>query len=168
MMEKGQTIQSKNDSQYQGTQFNFLIMPNTISQINTTLFSINTIVNQFVTQSALLHYRYMMAGHRKCQMSITVFEPMSKSRADDLNTTRNKIAYSLGSGAAGIAGPAGLVVGATVGLAVRSIVLSDMRTYHKGDLVVGIDALVSGGIGPQRSTKSYVIPRDRYDKLSPT
>jgi len=110
----------------------------------------------------------MMAGHRKCQMSITVFEPMPKSRADDLNTTRNEIAYSLGGGAAGIAGPAGFVVGATVGLAVRSIVLSDMRTYHTGDLVVGIDALVNGGIGPQRSTKSYVIPRERYDKLSPT
>lgn len=43
-------------------------------------------------------------------------------------------------------------------LDVGVIAKSFIRTYHAGDVVIGIEAQVDGGIGPQRSMSAMVIP----------
>lgn len=57
-----------------------------------------------------------------------------------------------------LAGPvAGLAAGTAVGMGVRSYVNDVLPTYHAGDVVVSIQAQVSGGIGPQRTAESLII-----------
>ena len=44
-----------------------------------------------------------------------------------------------------------------VGWTVRKFTLSQLPTYHAGDVIVSLDAQVSGGIGPQHSASSMII-----------
>lgn len=50
--------------------------------------------------------------------------------------------------------PMARAVSTTVGVATKSFI----RTYHAGDVIIGIEAQVEGGIGPQRSESAMVIP----------
>lgn len=35
--------------------------------------------------------------------------------------------------------------------------MAELPTYHAGDVIISVEGEVSGGIGPQRSTKSAIV-----------
>lgn len=103
-------------------------------------------------------YRKMLARDLPCTMTVAISKPLTRPQADLLNERGTVVALLLaGAFSAPIhpfSKPVARVVGATVGLIVNSIT----RNYHAGDVIVGIEAQVDGGIGPQRSMSTMVIP----------
>lgn len=146
-----------------GEQFGFTLMPADVHRIYATPFSTNAHVNEFVTEKVLEHYRLMMAGARPCSLTIVVLKPMTRARAEQLNNKRIVFANSLAAGAGLASSPGGAIVAAGVVSGVRTLVLSEISQMHDGDIVVQIEGVVSGGIGPQHSIKQYILPRRQYD-----
>ncbi|WP_240344377.1 hypothetical protein [Pseudomonas hygromyciniae] len=103
-------------------------------------------------------YEKMLARDLPCKLTVAISKPLTRQQADLLNERGTIIALLLtGLFNAPIhpfSKPAARVVGATVGLITKSIV----RSYHAGDVVIGLEAQVDGGIGPQRSMSAIVIP----------
>ena len=103
-------------------------------------------------------YDKMLAKGRPCMMTIGISKPLTRQQGDTLNTQRTQIANLAASAFAGatsyVATPyAGVVVGAGV----RSYANGILPNYHAGDVLVSIEAQVSGGIGPQRSGTTLII-----------
>ncbi|PIB61972.1 hypothetical protein AOA60_09685 [Pseudomonas sp. 2822-17] len=101
-------------------------------------------------------YDKMLARDLPCKMTVAISKPLTRQHADLLNI-RGEIISGLISGAVSapmsLASPAiGLAAGAAVGLAIKCLI----RSYHAGDVVIGLDAQVNGGIGPQRSLSAMV------------
>ena len=92
-----------------------------------------------------------------CQMMVGISKPLTRQQGDLLNTQRTSIAYLTGSVFAAAAGRFMPVAAFPVGWAAREFTLSKLPTYHAGDVIVSLDAQVSGGIGPQRSVSSMII-----------
>lgn len=90
-------------------------------------------------------------------MMVGISNPLTRQQGDLLNTQRMSIA-NLSSGvfaaAAGKFMPGAVI---PVGWAVREFTLGKLPTYHAGDVIVSLDAQVSGGIGPQHSASSMII-----------
>jgi len=89
-------------------------------------------------------------------MTVAISKPLTRTQADLLNI-RGEIVAGLISGAVSapmsLASPAvGFAAGAAAGLIIKGII----RSYHAGDVVIGLDAQVNGGIGPQRSLSAMV------------
>ncbi|SPO66143.1 hypothetical protein [Pseudomonas sp. JV241A] len=103
-------------------------------------------------------YDRMQAGSRACEMRVAVSQPLNRRQADKLNDQRIYTSGVVGSAAGG---PVGLLTKAIVGTAVTAITtyLAKRRlpTHHAGDVIVSIQALVSGGIGTQQSNVSTII-----------
>ncbi len=118
-----------------------------------------------VTSKVVEVYDKMQAKNLPCVIMVGISKPLTRQQADTLNTQRTSIAnlaLSAFGGAAravgNLAGPvAGLAAGTAVGMGVRSYVNDVLPTYHAGDVVVSIQAQVSGGIGPQRTAESLII-----------
>jgi hypothetical protein len=101
-------------------------------------------------------YRKMLARDLPCRMTVAISKPLTRQQAELLNI-RGEIVAGLISGAVSapmsLASPAaGLAAGAAAGLTIKGII----RSYHAGDVVIGLDAQVNGGIGPQRSLSAMV------------
>lgn len=111
----------------------------------------------------------MQAGSRPCAIIITIFEPLTEKQADDLNANRMKIGYAVGGAVGGttskVPAPLGvnMLAGFALGAAARKLALDNLPTRHAGDVIIALDALVKGGIGPQHSTQSHTIHRSQYD-----
>ncbi|NWB73582.1 hypothetical protein HX805_14080 [Pseudomonas sp. G5001] len=103
-------------------------------------------------------YDKMLAKNLPCLMMIGISKPLTRQQGDVLNAQRTKIANLAASAFAGatsyVASP---YVGAPVGAGVRMYVNDTLPTYHAGDILVSIEAQVSGGIGPQRSASTLII-----------
>jgi len=102
-------------------------------------------------------YDKMLAKDLPCQMMVGISKPLTRQQGDLLNTQRTSIAYLTGSVFAAAAGRFMPVAAFPVGWAAREFTLSKLPTYHAGDVIVSLDAQVSGGIGPQRSVSSMII-----------
>ncbi|RON01643.1 hypothetical protein BK659_24325 [Pseudomonas brassicacearum] len=102
-------------------------------------------------------YDKMLAKDLPCQMMVGISKPLTRQQGDLLNAQRMSIA-NLTSGvfaaAVGKFVPGAII---PVGWAVRKFTLSKLPTYHAGDVIVSLDAQVSGGIGPQHSESSMII-----------
>lgn len=101
-------------------------------------------------------YEKMLARDLPCKMTLAISKPLNRQQADLLNT-RGDIIAGLISGALAapvslVSRPIGGLVGATTGLIVKGLI----RSYHAGDVIIGLDAQVKGGIGPQRSLSAMV------------
>ncbi|WP_093528389.1 hypothetical protein [Pseudomonas sp. NFPP24] len=101
-------------------------------------------------------YRKMLPRDLPCKMAVAISKPLTRTQADLLNI-RGEIVAGLISGAVSapmsLASPAvGFAAGAAAGLIIKGII----RSYHAGDVVIGLDAQVNGGIGPQRSLSAMV------------
>ena len=87
-----------------------------------------------------------------------ITKPLTRQQADLFNERGTIIALLLaGAFSAPIhpfSKPVERVAATTVGVIAKSFI----RTYHAGDVVIGIEAQVEGGIGPQRSMSAMVIP----------
>ncbi|MFS0826056.1 hypothetical protein [Pseudomonas phoenicis] len=108
-------------------------------------------------------YDKMLAKGLSCLMTIGISLPLTRKQGDTLNEQRTLVTTLVSSAFAGAASAVGSslvgtsLVGAPVGAGVRMYVNKILPTYHAGDVLVGIDAQVDGGIGPQRSTSTLII-----------
>lgn len=96
-------------------------------------------------------YEKMLARALPCKMAVAISKPLTRQQADVLNERGTIVAGLIASASSApislISPLAGGAVGATVGMIVKDV----LRSYHAGDVVIGFDAQVDGGIGPQRS-----------------
>lgn len=101
-------------------------------------------------------YEKMLARDLPCKMAIAVCKPLTRQQADLLNERGTIIAGLVASALSApislVSPLAGSVVGGSIGLIAKSVI----RSYHAGDVVIGLDAQVNGGIGPQRSLSAMV------------
>ena len=105
-------------------------------------------------------YDKMLAKDLPCVMMVGISSPLTRKQGDLLNDQRMSIANITAGvfGAAASRVPViGLATGAVGGYFGRELVKSKLPAYHAGDIIVSLDAQVSGGIGPQRSVSSMII-----------
>ncbi|CAI8880907.1 Transporter [Pseudomonas donghuensis] len=103
-------------------------------------------------------YDRMQAGNRACEVKVAISRALSRQQADRLNSQRIDVIAVIGGYFGGAATllltP---VFGSLVGSAAASLTEPHLPIYHSGDIIVSIQASVSGGIGPQRSASSMII-----------
>jgi hypothetical protein len=102
-------------------------------------------------------YDRMLAQGRPCRMVLAVSQPVSRSSADLLNDQRATIGTLIGSIGGKLAAPLGSIAEKIAGTTTASATKNRLPTFHSGDVIVSIDAQVSGGIGPQRSSASLIL-----------
>lgn len=102
-------------------------------------------------------YARMLVQGRRCRMMLAISRPMSRNSADLLNDQRATIGAIVGSISGKVAAPLGAVVGAVTGATLAAASKNKLPTYHAGDVIFSVDAEVSGGIGPQRSSASLIL-----------
>jgi len=101
-------------------------------------------------------YQKMLAKDLPCDMAVAISKPLKRAQADRLND-QNVLIKQIISGA--VAAP-GIVISAVSAGLVGDTISGELRRYHAGDIIIGLDANVRGGIGPQRSTLSMHIYSD--------
>ncbi|WP_018694353.1 hypothetical protein [Algicola sagamiensis] len=137
--------------------------------IHKTLFSTNKKINRIATENAQQLYRDMLAGGRQCRMNIVILEPLTAEKADDLNHKRYQVAFGAGSAVTGAVSKAPLpfganfVAGVGAGALTKKVILNNLPRSHAGDVHITLDAFISGGIGPQRTTKTISVQRTEYE-----
>ncbi|MGG7596968.1 hypothetical protein ACQ4OD_08005 [Pseudomonas sp. WC1] len=92
-----------------------------------------------------------------CQVRVSISMALTREQADALNDQRGHVSALISTS---IGVPVGLVApitGAALGVAIGPLASSRLPTYHMGDRMVHVEASVSGGIGPQRSSQSLII-----------
>lgn len=90
-------------------------------------------------------------------MTVAVSKPLTRKQADSLNK-RNNLIKEIISGA--VAAPVGIISSKAeliVENAVSDLISRALRDFHSADIIIGLDAQVSGGIGPQRSSVSMHV-----------
>lgn len=102
-------------------------------------------------------YERMLAQGRPCRVVLAVSQPVSRNSADLLNDQRATIGTLVGSIAGKLASPLGSIAEKIAGTTSASATRNRLPTFHSGDVIVSIDAQVSGGIGPQRSSASLIL-----------
>ena len=102
-------------------------------------------------------YERMLAQGRPCRMVLAVSQPVSRNSADLLNDQRATIGTLVGSIGGKLASPLGSIAEKIAGATSASATKKRLPTFHSGDVIVSIDAQVSGGIGPQRSSASLIL-----------
>lgn len=102
-------------------------------------------------------YDRMLAKDRPCEMVVAVSDPLTRAQAELFNDQNASVANAVGSGAA-LGFPVGwLKARSTVGFAAKFAVDRVLESRHAGDLIVSVNAWVSGGIGPQHTSKALLI-----------
>ncbi|SPO66138.1 hypothetical protein [Pseudomonas sp. JV241A] len=115
--------------------------------------------NYEVAQRAVAVYDRVQAGGRTCTMTIRISRPLTRVQGDILNEQRHQVSNVSTSSTSRIAMLAGPVFTIPVAILTRFFVSGSLRTYHTGDLIISIEARVDGGIGPQFSADSIIIPK---------
>lgn len=138
------------------TVLRFVVLPaNHSALVNLCLQEAGTSAKE-VRQKLLHLYRKMLARDLPCKMTVAISKPLTREQADLLHTRGEIVAGLISSAVSApmsLASPAaGFAAGAAAGLIIKGII----RSYHAGDVVVGLDAQVNGGIGPQRSLSAMV------------
>ncbi|WP_433884822.1 hypothetical protein [Pseudomonas vranovensis] len=103
-------------------------------------------------------YDRMQAGSRVCEMRVAVSRALSRQQADRLNDQRHTVITTLASGFGGLttwlSNP---LFGKATNSESGDFIKGRLPTYHAGDVIVSLQASVSGGFGPQRSASSMII-----------
>ncbi|WP_235205534.1 hypothetical protein [Pseudomonas fluorescens] len=105
-------------------------------------------------------YERMLAQDLPCLMTVVISKPLTRKQAKSLNN-RNKIIKEAISGA--VAAPIGIISGKAESLienATRDLISRQLRNFQRADITIGLEARVSGGIGPQRSGLSMHVYSD--------
>lgn len=111
-----------------------------------------------VRQQLVDLYGKMLARDLPCVMTIAITKPLTRQKADLFNERGTIIALLLAGAFSAPIHPFSKPVARAAATTVGVITKSFIRTYHAGDVVIGIEAQVEGGIGPQRSMSAMVIP----------
>ncbi|WP_010222502.1 hypothetical protein [Pseudomonas donghuensis] len=103
-------------------------------------------------------YDRMQAGNRACEMKVAISRALSRQQADRLNSQRQTVSTTV---AGAFAGFASWLINPLIGKATNTeagdFIKNRIPTHHAGDVIVSLQASVSGGIGPQRSASSMII-----------
>ncbi|ETK21545.1 hypothetical protein H097_00665 [Pseudomonas sp. FH4] len=102
-------------------------------------------------------YERMLAQDLPCLMTVVISKPLTRKQADSLNN-RNKVIKETISGA--VAAPIGLMSSKAESLvekATSDLISRQLRNFQHADIIIGLEAQVSGGIGPQRSSLSLHV-----------
>ncbi len=105
-------------------------------------------------------YEKMLARDLPCVMTVVISKPLTRKQADSLNN-RNNLIKKIISGA--IATPIGVISSQAESVdenAISDLIFNRLRNFHSADIIVGLEAQVSGGIGPQRSSLSMHVYSD--------
>jgi len=103
-------------------------------------------------------YDRMLAKDLPCVMTVVISKPLTRQQGDLLNEQRTDIAILFSSIVGGIASSTLKLSSLWATRDSRKFAQERLRTYHAGDVIVGVEAHVSGGIGPQRTVTSMLIP----------
>ena len=99
---------------------------------------------------------------------VLVYHPLDDSMSKMLNQKNAKLSATVGGIADGITAVVTqsklATLGATAGA--RNYMLSKLRSWDAGDILIRFDAKVSGGIGPQHTRKGIVAKRSAYDGVN--
>ncbi|RDS89221.1 hypothetical protein DL347_21515 [Pseudomonas fluorescens] len=134
----------------------FTVVPdNRHALANLSLFEIKTAARQVRDQMRRL-YEKMLARDLPWEMAVAISHPLRRNQADRLND-QNVLIKQIISGA--VKAPGIAISTVTAGFAGDPI-SGKLRRYHAGDIIIGLDASVRGGIGPQRSTRSMHVYSD--------
>jgi hypothetical protein len=102
-------------------------------------------------------YDRMLAQDRPCEMVIAVSDPLTRAQAERFNDQNGLVANAVGSGAA-LGFPVGwLKTRSTVGFLAKYAMENVLESRHAGDVIISVNAWVSGGIGPQHTSKALLI-----------
>ncbi len=99
----------------------------------------------------------MLAQDLPCLMTVVISKPLTRKQADSLNNRNNVIKETI-SGA--VAAPIGLMSSkaeSMVEKATSDLISRQLRNFQHADIIIGLEAQVSGGIGPQRSSLSLHV-----------
>ncbi|QUM88133.1 hypothetical protein HWV03_04470 [Moritella sp. 36] len=66
--------------------------PIELSKIRTALFHKNTELNKYVTEFSIKIYNQMLAGNRRCELNIALYEPMDTATTESENKKNTKLA----------------------------------------------------------------------------
>ena len=138
------------------TVIRFTVVPdNRHALANLCLLETKTAARQVRDQISGL-YEKMLARDLPSKMAVAISHPLRRNQADRLND-QNVLIKNIISGAVKASGIAISTV--TAGF-VGDTISGKLRRYHAGDIIIGLDASVRGGIGPQRSTLSMHVYSD--------
>lgn len=105
-------------------------------------------------------YEKMLARDLPCLIAVVISNSLTRKQADSLNN-RNNLIKEIISGA--VAAPAGIISSKAESMvenAISDLISRRIRNFHSADIIIGLDAQVSGGIGPQRSSISMHVYSD--------
>lgn len=150
-----------------GVVFNlihFTVHPSDAASLRTISFPEITKGHYEITRLIEQTYDRMLAQGRPCRMVLAVSNRLSRNTADLLNEQRVRVggAVSAVSGKA-VSEVLGPIVGTLAGMFSGGKAKNGIPTYHVGDVIVSIDAQVSGGIGPQRSSAALLLKNNGDD-----
>jgi hypothetical protein len=138
------------------TVIRFIVVPdNRHALANLCLLEAKTAARQVRDQVRRL-YEKMLARDLPCEMAVAISYPLRRNQADRLND-QNVLIKQIISGA--VKAPGLPISNITAGF-VGDTISGKLRRYHAGDIIIGLDASVRGGIGPQRSTLSMHVYSD--------
>ncbi|MET1081028.1 MAG: hypothetical protein ABWY06_23720 [Pseudomonas sp.] len=137
------------------------VMPADAAQLRHINFAQGSSANFRVAQMVTSLYDRMLAGDRTCMVRIAVSKPIERDQAESLNVSKATVG-NIAAGAFGaLAARAHPFLGIPGGYLGREMVSGELPVYHQQDILVAVEAEVSGGIGPQRSARSEILNADR-------
>jgi hypothetical protein len=139
------------------TLIQFTVGPGDTALLSTLKLPEITTGSYEVTRLIKDTYDRMLAKGRPCGMVLAVSKPVSRNSADLLNEQRATVGTLIGSIGGKLASPLGALAEKIAGLTSASATKNRLPTFHSGDVIVSINARVSGGIGPQRSSASLIL-----------
>ena len=135
----------------------FTVTPSDRCNLRTLHFPEAKAANYEVCNRVVELYDKMLTRDLPCVMTVAISKPLTRQQGDLLNDQRMDIARIIAAAVTVATKPISGLTSVAAGYGANRFVLNKLPTYHAGDIIIGFDAQVSGGIGPQRSTSSMII-----------
>lgn len=137
------------------------VQPKDASGLRHIKYAQSAEANFRIERIVLKLYDRMAARDRGCSMRIAISAPIERAQAERLNVSKELVGNIAAGAFAGAAGAVHPALSIPAGFIGRKWVAGDLPVYHHKDILVAVEADVSGGIGPQRSAYSEIINADR-------
>jgi hypothetical protein len=102
-------------------------------------------------------YDRMLAQERPCEMLVAISSPLTRKQAELFNDQNDALTTAITAVAAAAVPSSNKWIRATSGFLGGASAFFGLDSRHAGDVVVSVQAWVSGGIGPQHSSAAMLI-----------